>query len=62
MLYYCTVLDIIHNPVVYLKQVVSETGFCPSLQVKSIQLGPKDRAIRLNRLHLKMGIESSFRS
>jgi hypothetical protein len=38
------ILDIIHRPVCYLKQDVSETGLCPGLQVEATQLGPIDRA------------------
>jgi hypothetical protein len=40
-----TTVDIIHCPVFYLKQDVSEAGFCVHLQVKPIRLGPLDRAI-----------------
>jgi hypothetical protein len=39
-----TILDIIHRPVFYLKQSVSETGFCLLLQGEPTQLGPVDRA------------------
>jgi hypothetical protein len=39
-----TVLDIIRRPVFYLKLNVSETGFCPRLQVEPTQLGAIDRA------------------
>jgi hypothetical protein len=39
-----TILDIIHRPVFYLKHNVSETAFCPNLQVEPSQLSPIDRA------------------
>jgi hypothetical protein len=48
-----TILDIIHRPIFYLEQKVSETGFCLRLQVEPIQLGPIDRAgpcLRTQRL------------
>jgi hypothetical protein len=35
-----TILDFIHNPVFYLKHDVSETGFCPRLQVEPSHLNP----------------------
>jgi hypothetical protein len=38
-----TILDFIHRPVFYLKYLVSETGFCLRLQVKS-HFGRIDRA------------------
>jgi hypothetical protein len=34
----------IHHPVIYLKNSLSETGFCPLLQVTPTYLGPIDRA------------------
>jgi hypothetical protein len=38
-------LEFIHHPIFLFKtHHVSETGFCLRLQVKSIQLGPIDRA------------------
>jgi hypothetical protein len=39
-----TILDIIHRLAFYLKRNVSETGFCPRLQVEPTQLGLTDRA------------------
>jgi hypothetical protein len=38
-----TILEIIHRPVFYLKQNVSETEFYPSLLVEPVQLGPIER-------------------
>jgi hypothetical protein len=37
-------LDIIHCPLLYLKQNVQKIGFCLHLQVEPIQLGSIDRA------------------
>jgi hypothetical protein len=37
-----TILDIIHRPGFYLKQNISETAMCLSLQVKHTQVGPID--------------------
>jgi hypothetical protein len=37
-------LDIIHRPVYTSKHNVSETGFCPRLQVKPTQLDPINTA------------------
>jgi hypothetical protein len=34
-----TILDIIHRPVFYLKDDVSETGFCLCLQLEPVQVG-----------------------
>jgi hypothetical protein len=36
-----TILDIIYHPVFYLKHDVSETTFCPRLQVEPTQLNRK---------------------
>jgi hypothetical protein len=38
-----TILYIIHRPVLYLKQDVSETRFCLRLQAEPTQLGQIDR-------------------
>jgi hypothetical protein len=48
-----TILDIIHRSIFYLKQNVSETGFCLRLQVESIQLYRIDTAsLRLRPLYM----------
>jgi hypothetical protein len=47
-----TILDIIHRPVFYLKDNVSETGFSFRPQVEPTNLGPKDGAtLRLHALN-----------
>jgi hypothetical protein len=38
-----TILDASHRPVFYLKQNVSDTGFCLRLEVELTQFGPLDR-------------------
>jgi hypothetical protein len=38
-----TVLDIIHRPITYSKDDVSDTGFCLRLQVEPTQVGPIER-------------------
>jgi hypothetical protein len=60
-----TILDIIHRPVFYFKDNVSETGFSLRLQVEHIQLGLIDtaslcRRTQMSRFHLKMETESSL--
>jgi hypothetical protein len=71
-----TILDIIHNPVYYLKHKISETGFCLLLQMEPTHLVPVDRAgprclrtetsscyrAHLCRFHLQTGRESSLRN
>jgi hypothetical protein len=62
-----TVLDIIHHPVFYLKQDVSETGFCLHLQVDRSQLGSETEVStiywsQLSRFHLKTETKSSLRN
>jgi hypothetical protein len=40
-----TILDIIHDPVFYVKHDVSEIGFCLRLQAELTQVGPTDKGI-----------------
>jgi hypothetical protein len=63
-----TILGIIHLPVSYIKQNISETS-CLRLQVEPIQLGPiavwRHRLSvcigpEMSRFHLKLEIESSL--
>jgi hypothetical protein len=53
------IVDIIHRPVFYLKDKVSETVFCLRLQVETTQMDPIDRAIsscfRRQRLTISIG-------
>jgi hypothetical protein len=39
-----TILDIVHRPIFYLKQDVSETGFCLHHEVEHTHVGPIEKA------------------
>jgi hypothetical protein len=60
------ILDIIHRPVFYLKQNVSETSFCRRLQVEPTELDPVETSsiyrAQLSKFHLKTEIQSSRRN
>jgi hypothetical protein len=55
-----TILDIVHRPVFYLKQDVSETGFCLRIQVETET--SSFYWANLSRFHLKTETESSLRN
>jgi hypothetical protein len=54
-----TTLDIIQRPVFDFKHNISETEFCPRLQVKTTKTGTSSISwAELNKFHLKMETES----
>jgi hypothetical protein len=57
-----TIVDIIHRCVFSLKQNVSETGFCPRLQVHPTQLCLTDRANLCLSISQKAGNSSTLRA
>jgi hypothetical protein len=56
------ILDIIHRPVFYLKQDISETTFCPRPQTEPSNLGQINRASLCLQFHLQMQTEPSLRN